>query len=261
MKRTAATLIVMLSLSASAAAQSPASKAKTARSKKAASAAGAKASAAEDDVEKLFDRYFLASGGLAFMAIKTRIMRGTVEMSVSPVPAAFEAYEKMPKKSLVVISGPGGQFIQASDGGRKWIKSPFAGVMAAGAVADDPLSGGSGAFKWRNLFSSARLKGRAVVDGHETDVLAATPRGGQPLVMYFDRQTGLLRKQEFTYPSAVKGDTMGAVHIDSYATVDGVKVPALFRYVYPEMTMTFRVTVVKHNIPIDDALFKDPNAK
>jgi hypothetical protein len=189
-------------------------------------------------------------------------MRGTVEISASPIPGSFEAYEKMPKKSLFVISGPAGQFIQASDGGRKWIKSPFAGVMAAGAVADDPLSGGSGAFKWRDLFSSARLKGRAMVDGHETVVLAATPRGGQPLVMYFDKQTGLLRKQEFAYPDAAgNGDKLGAVHIDSYATVDGVKVPALFRYVYPEMTMTFRVTVVKHNVPIDDALFKDPNGK
>ena len=265
MKRTAATILITLSLSAAAAAQTPASKAKPTRAKKA-SATVASASAADDEVERVFDRYFLASGGLAYAALRTRIMRGTVEISNSPVDASFEAYEKMPRRSLIVITGPGGQFIQASDSGRKWVKSPWGGVMSApSAGGEDVLSnggkGGSNGFKWRSHFSSVRLKGRAVVEGRETIVLAATPVGGQPSVMYFDAQTGLLRKQEYVNPGAPKGERPSTVYIDSYATVDGVKVPVLFRYVYPGMTMTFRATVVKHNVAIDDALFKDPNVK
>lgn len=262
MKRTVTTLLVILSLSAAAAAQSPAPKSRPKTAKTA--AAHAKASASDDEVERLFDRYFLASGGLAYMAIRSRVMRGTVEMSVSPLPASFEAYEKMPKRSLIVITGPGGQFIQASDRGRKWVKSPWGGVLSApNAGGDDVLSGKgrAGGFRWRSHFSSVRMKGRAVVEGRETVVIAATPVGGQPSVMYFDAQTGLLRKQEYVNPAAAKGELLGAVYIDSYATVDGVKVPAVFRYVYPEMTMTFRTTVVKHNVQIDDALFKDPNGK
>lgn len=99
------------------------------------------------------------------------------------------------------------------------------------------------------------------MDGHETIVLAATPRGREPVVMYFDAETGLLRKQEFIHPSGVKHERLGEVYIDSYATVDGVKVPALFRYVYADFTMTFRIYEIKHNVPIDDTLFRDPNGK
>jgi hypothetical protein len=263
MKRTAAATLLTLALCAAAAAQTGAPSPKPARARKAAPAAPGKSAAAEDEIERLFDRLMLAQGGMALLLVKSRVMRGNVEMSMSPAPASFESYEKMPGKSLVVIEGPGGQFIQASDGDKRWVKSPWAGVKAAGPATADPLSGGSpGAegFKWRSLFSSARLKGRAVVDGRETVVLAATPRGREPLVMYFDAETGLLRKQEFAYPGG-KEDKLGAVYIDSYATVDGVKVPALFRYVYPDFTMTFRVYEVKHNVAINDALFRDPNGK
>jgi hypothetical protein len=261
MKRTAAALLIMLSLGGAAAAQTLASKASRPRAKRVADGGAKSAPAGVDEVEQLLDRYVLALGGVALFAVRSRIMRGNVEMSMIPVPATFQSYEKMPGKSLVVIDGPGGQFIQAADGGRQWVKSPWAGVKSASPAADDPLSGGTpgvNGFKWRSLFTSARLKGRAMVEGHPTVVLAATPRGREPMVMYFDAETGLLRKQEFAYPGDEK---LGAVYIDSYATVDGVKVPALFRYVYAEFTMTFRIYEVKHNVPINDALFRDPNAR
>jgi hypothetical protein len=57
------------------------------------------------------------------------------------------------------------------------------------------------------------------------------------------------------------GERLLGVYYDSYATVDGVKVPALFRQVYTSFTLTFMVTEVKHNVTISDALFRDPNAK
>lgn len=152
MKRIAATVIILLSLGSAAAAQTVASKPKP-RAKRAADAA-ARPAALEDGVERLLDRYVLAQGGMALLLVKTRIMRGNVELSISPVPGKFEAYEKQPGKNLVVITGPGGQFIQASDGDKKWVKSPWAGVNAAGPDGADPLSGsrGDGGFKWRNLF-------------------------------------------------------------------------------------------------------------
>jgi hypothetical protein len=43
--------------------------------------------------------------------------------------------------------------------------------------------------------------------------------------------------------------------------VDGVKVPALFRQITAEYTLTFRVTEVKHNVPINDVLFESPLTK
>lgn len=265
MKRTSAAILLALALSAAAAAQTLASKTKPARLRKAAAERGAKPAAA-DEVEQLFDRFFLASGGVANLVVRTRIMRGNVELSNVGVTVGFESYEKMPKKSLIVINAPAGQFLQASDAGKKWIKSPWAGVTAApDAGGDDFLSrgGASGAkgFKWRNLFSSVRVKGRASVEGRPAVVLAATPLGSEPRLIYFDVESGMIVKMEFGRAAGGKQSDLKALHLDSYATVDGIKVPVIFRQQFDDMTMTFRVYEVKHDVKIDDALFAAPGGK
>ena len=193
-------------------------------------------------------------------------MRGRVEMSASPVPGSFESYEKAPDKEVGIINAPVGQFITGTDGMKRWTQSPWGPAKAVGVAGSDNLfreaSKGKGGFKWRNAFSASRLKGRAQVDGREMIVLAATPKGGQPMLMYFDAETYLLRKQEPDRAAGSKdADWLKAVYFDSYATVDGVKVPALFRIVTDMFTFTFRVTEVKHNVHIDDGLFRNPEGK
>jgi hypothetical protein len=263
MKRTAAAILLTLSLCAAAAAQAGVANSKPPRIRKAAADAGRKTAAAEDEVERLLDRYFLACGGLANLLVKTRVMRGTVEVSASPLSGAFETYEKMPQKSLLVFNSPIGQFLQASDGGKKWVKAPWAGVMTM--PAEDILSRrgtpGRNGFKWRSLFSSARVRGREVVGGREAIVLAATPLGREPLLIYFDAGSGLVFKEESVGKMGGKGGDLKTYYVDSYATVDGIKVPAVFRIIHEKHMVTFRVYEVKHNVPIDDSLFADPNGK
>ena len=261
MNRSLAAILITLMLCSTVSAQAGAKNSKSAGMRKTAAERNGKSAGDVDEIERLLDKCVLAQGGIALSLVKTRIIRGAVEVSFSPAPGTFEAYEKMPTKSLLVINAPSGQFIQASDGGKRWVKSPWGGVTTAGSVGGDFLSRGSGkGFKWRSLFSSAYLKGRAVVERRPAVVLAATPIGRDPVVMYFDAETGLLLKQEFLRPGAKKGQ-VGAVFIDGYATVDGMKVPAVLRYVSEDVTMTFRVYEVKHNVPIDDALFRDPSRK
>jgi hypothetical protein len=265
MKRISAAILLTLALSAAAGAQTLASKTKPARVSKPAAERGAKpAAAAADEVEQIFDRYFLAQGGIATFAVKTRIMRGNVETSNTGMTLGFEAYEKMPKKFMIVITGPGGQFIQASDAGKKWVNSPWGGVTAAPRAGGDDFlnrTGGAGSFKWRSLFSSVRVKGRGAAGGRPAVVLAATPLGGEPSLMYFDAESGMLARIEYGPAAGGKKGDLKALHIDSYATVDGIKVPAIFRHEFYDMTMTFRVYEIKHDVKIDDALFAAPKAK
>ena len=79
--------------------------------------------------------------------------------------------------------------------------------------------------------------------------------------MYFDAETWLLRKQEFTAHAPAQENELKAIYIDRYALVDGVSVPTVFRHVYAKYTLTFRIYEVKHNVPIDDALFQNPNGR
>ena len=227
--------------------------------------AGAKAQGEVDEVEQLLLRHVLAQGGLELLKLRTRVVRGRVEMSTSPVPGSFESYEKAPGMELSIINAPAGQFISATDGVRRWQQAPWGAATTTTAA----LSGGEnllkeaakagGEFKLRNAFTAARLKGRTKLDGRDVLVLAATPRGGKPFLLYFDAETYLLRKQE---PDRAAGgwgkEPVQALYIDGYKTVGGVKVPSLFRIVTTQFTLTFQVTEVKHNVNIDDRLFKSP---
>ncbi len=218
---------------------------------------------AVDEVENLLGRYVLALGGVKLFGVKTRVMRGHVEMSLSQLPGTFEAYEKEPNKSIMVVNAPAGQFLSGKSGDSRWMQTPWGQTMAVASVGDVKLleqaAAGRG-FKWRNAFTASAIKGRAMVEGRETVVLAATPRGGEPLLIYFDPETSLPRKAE-RVRVAQNDDQVRAVYFDSYATVDGVKVPALIRQVTAKYTLTFRVTEVKHNVQIDDRLFTSPEGK
>lgn len=261
LKRTTAALALLLTLVAAASAQGARPGAvRVAKAK----APGDKLKNQDDEVEHLLDRYMLAQGGLELFKLKTRVIRGRVEMSTSPFPGTFESYEKEHGKSVMVINAPSGQFLTGTSGDRRWLQTPWGQTaldVSVGRVSLLEQAAAGKGFKWRNAFSAAAIKGRATVEGRETVVLAATPRGGEPLLIYFDAETSLPRKTERVRLTAGDGDQVRAVYFDSYATVDGVKVPALFRQVTAEYTLTFRVTEVKHNVPINDVLFESPTTR
>jgi hypothetical protein len=253
LKRTTAALALLLALAAAASGQGAARGAK----------AKAEAIETEDAVERLLDRHVLAQGGIALAAVRTLVMRGRVDMSESPIPGTFEVYEKFPGKSMFVVNAPGGQVIGASDGDKHWLQTPWGARTSTGGSYDLMAQAAKGkGFKWRNAFSTSSLKGRAKIDGSEMIVLAATPLGGEPMLLYFDAETYLLRKSEPVHAVVgPDGFRLTAVYIDSYATVDGVKEPALFRQVFKEYTLTFRATEIRHNVPINDVLFESPTIK
>lgn len=223
-----------------------------------------KASAGDEEVERILLRNLMARGGIAFAKIKTRIARGRVEMSESPIPGSYELYEKIPGKKMEVLNAPMGQFIFTTDAQSRWGQSPWSAAVSLGVVEDKPggdSASDSPAFKWRKFFSSAKVKGRAVLDGREMVLLDVTPKGGRPVVIYFDAETGLMCRQDFSPPAERQEDEFKSLIIDRYDVVDGVKVPTVFRQVFTHYTLTYRIIEVKHNVPIDDALFRDPNRK
>lgn len=268
MKRTtAATLLILTAFAAAAQAQNARSAAasnRPARAKPVTVGESLKSDSQSDAVDQLLEKNEQAEGGAAKTRVRSRIMRGRVEITTSPLPGTFESYEKAPDKKLEVINAPDGQFIRGADGERRWAKSPWnlsvtlpgdeGGPQQSGAQAPRPA-------RWKRYFTAASIRGRAVVDGRETIVLAATPKGLKPVLMYFDAGTWLLRKQEFTAWKSEEENPLKAVYVDGYAEVEGVKFPSLYRQVYEKYTLTFRIYEVRHNVPIDDALFRDPNGK
>lgn len=272
LKRTLAATLLILTAFAAAHAQAErhaAAPNTPARAKSSAKFAAAdrnlKASAGDEEVERLLLRNLVAQGGIAIARVRTRIARGRVEMSESPIPGTYELYEKVPGKKMEILNAPMGQFIYTADAGSRWGRTPWSVAVSLGRGEDEKSEGDgasdSAAFKWRRYFSSAKVRGRAVLDGREMVLLDATPKGGRPVVMYFDAETWLLCKQDFSPPATRQENELKSVIIDRYDVVDGVKIPTIFRQVFTKYTLTFRIYEVKHNVLIDDALFRDPNGK
>lgn len=222
------------------------------------------ATTSSDEVEQLLARNILASGGVEFLKIKTRTTRGVIEMTGMDQKGTFETYFKDPHKSMLVANTPRGQIVQASDGSRLWLQTPWGAVSADVSGQELAARGARGkdGFKFRNSFSSASLKGKTTIDGREMVVLAGTLHGRAPMLWYFDAGTFLLRRVELARPAA-RGEMerLNAVSFDSYATVDGVRVPVLVRHIFTTFSFSLRVTEVKHNVRIDDRLFTSPEGK
>lgn len=257
-KRTTAALVILLALVPAAPGQAGrAQSSRLAKAKESGKEAG-------DAVERLLERYMMAQGGIALAGVKTLVMRGRVEMSESPLPGTFEVYEKFPGKAMFVVNAPGGQLLGGSDGSKRWLQTPWGAMKTSSGGGIDLLAEAAKGknFRWRNAFSTSSLKGRVKIDGREMIVLAATPHNGEPMLLYFDAETFLLRKTEAVRRApAGEENFLQAVYLDSYATVDGVKEPALFRHVFPGYTLTFRATEIRHNVPLNDVLFESPIIK
>ena len=50
-------------------------------------------------------------------------------------------------------------------------------------------------------------------------------------------------------------------YLEDYRVVDGVKIAHTMRQVTPMFTMVMRLTEVKHNVTLDDKMFKKPGGQ
>jgi hypothetical protein len=90
---------------------------------------------------------------------------------------------------------------------------------------------------------------------HDAFVLEA-PRSGSPRRFYFDAKTGLLlRTEEWN----ANGKLTEAAEYDDYRAIDGVKVPFVTCLI-EDVKFTIKLSEVKHNVPVDDAVFVRPTA-
>jgi hypothetical protein len=51
------------------------------------------------------------------------------------------------------------------------------------------------------------------------------------------------------------------VHLNDYREVDGVKVPLNVRFAFESFDFTIKIGDLKHNVFIDDAVFKKPGTR
>lgn len=219
-------------------------------------------SAALPTIDQILDKYVAALGGrAAYEKLTSRVSKGTVEIPDMGINGTIEVSEKAPDKALTVFSLAGMVMRDGSDASGSWRDDPTSGGVQAKTgveLADakrDSVFGSE--MKLKQIYKTLEVTGKDTVGGRAVYVVLATPAEGTPTKYFFDADTGMVAKMHST-----RNTPQGPVDIDifqeDFKEIDGVKLPFTFRQVTSAFTMVIRFTEIKHNVALDDAIFKKP---
>jgi hypothetical protein len=213
-------------------------------------------------VDQILDKYVTALGGRqAIEKITSRIATGTMEIADMNVSGSIQIYEKAPDKSAAVLEFSGiGQVREGYDGTVAWEENPQTGLREkTGAELGESRRSSifNAELKFKDIYPTLVVAGREAVNGRDAWIVEGTPTDGTPVRMYFDVENGLIVRQ-----SATRTTEQGPVVVDAYPedyrTVDGVKQPFRIRQVTAMYTAVISIAEIRHNQPIDDAVFRKP---
>jgi hypothetical protein len=212
--------------------------------------------------KKILANYVKAIGGKkAVKKIKTRISKGTIEISPMGIKGTVEAYTAAPDKSYSAGSLTGiGQLVEAYDGKNGWSMNPLQGTRDKSG--QELLQSKLAADFYRDinlvkLYSKMEVKGIEKVGDKDAYVVIATPDGIPPETFYFDTVSGLLVRSDSTAITP-EGNAEIKTFYDDYREVDGVKIPFKMRALLPQFELVTTLTEVINNQSISDTKFKKP---
>ena len=220
--------------------------------------------AGQPTVDQLIDKAIAALGGRAAMEkITSRTGIGTIEIPDANMSGTVKTFEKAPNMSAVLIDLGGMQIRQGFDGAVAWEEDPQqglrvkAGVELAEAKREATFNP---ELKMKELYPKMTVRGKEKVGAAEAWAVDAVPAEGKPVVFYFDAAPGLPLRMDATRDTP-QGSVDVQAYLEDYRVVDGVKVPHVMRQVTSMFTMTMRLTEVKHNVTLDDKMFKKPGGQ
>ena len=211
-------------------------------------------------VDAILEKYVAAIGGReAQKKITSRVSKGRVDVPGVSFGGKLETFEKAPNKSLSIMDiEPMGLIKQGFDGRTSWNFSQNG--LESATEADRAIMVDADFYreiKLKELYKRMKLVGKEKEGFRQVYVVEAVPARGYADRFYFDVDSGLLVRRDLTRPTA-KGPRRAEIYFSDWREVDGVKLP--FRMTHSMPTMKFVTTLeeVKHNVPVDDAIFRRP---
>ena len=211
---------------------------------------------ADDVIEK----YIRAVGGVAAIQnVSSRIESGTVSFGGGP-GFPIEIVSKSPFRQAMIVHLPAGDSSTVLDNQNGWLKSP------AGPVRDMPQADIEGAkldvdlqfpINLKKTFQELKVIRTEKVNEHDAILLFATNSSGPPLELSFDRDTGLLLREQ-RFGSSPLGLNPTQIDYGDYTRFDGLQIPLHVVIMKPNRTLDIHFLQVKQNVPIDDAKFARP---
>ena len=214
--------------------------------------------------DAVFDKYLAAVGGAArASALNSFVATGTsVGYGPDSAERPLEIYARAPGQRTVIVRAPDGTRTTVFDGRRGWIAAPFRPVPVlalAGADLDGVRLDAELSFPARIAQALTRWRvGRpAAIGDREMQVVQGTGAGGAIATLYFDSETGLLRRQVRFVDSPV-GRIPTQVDYEDYREVAGVRMPFRWTVTWLDGRDTITLKEIRPNVSIDAARFERP---
>jgi hypothetical protein len=210
--------------------------------------------------EQLIDKYLAAIGGAeALQKITSRVQKGTLTaFGGQHFPA--EVYSKAPDKRFSVMHLAGGESVTAFDGKQGWLSIPgrvhmmSAAENAAARIDADIYFPAH----LKTLYQKFRVDAGEKINGHDTYMVVGHSEGQPPLLLYLDKESGLLLRL-VRYAETPLGRNPTQIDYADYRDANGVKIPFRWTLARPGNRFTIQVEQVQQNITVDDAKFAVPS--
>lgn len=220
-------------------------------------------SANQPNIDAIINKYVQAVGGkTAVAAVMSRVTKGRIDIPGVSFGGRLETYAKAPNMSLTIMSAePIGNFKRGYDGRTAWALSDEQGAHLptpkelASLAAESDIHFG---IKLHELYPRISVFGKDTLGAREVYVLEATSRLGVQEKLYFDVENGLLLRRDTVRPGS-RGPVRTEIYFSDWRDVDGIKLPFKTTERMPDMTYVFTLTEVKHNVQLDDEVFRVPS--
>jgi zinc protease len=217
-----------------------------------------------EKAKALLDRAIEAKGGLEKLrGIKTIVAKQTLTNPEAPGRSTVTLnYLQYPDRFRIETNAGESAVITAYDGTEAWMKDPRAVRAAPEQVAREARA----TLRRDSLAlllaaKDGKLTPRLLPDvkdasGRVDHALEISGPDLNPIILYIDPATALIRKQVFT--ADVPGRPIVEEQFSDYRAVDGVQIPFTASRKAGPVTLERKVTDIKFNTPIDPTLFKRP---
>lgn len=203
----------------------------------------------------LMDRYVEVTGGkAAYEKHTSAIERGHIEFAALGLKGTLVTYAVDPDKyySSADLEGVGKLEMGVSNG-VAWENNPLTGPRVKSgeerlqALREARLNS---SYHWRELYPKAETTGSETVEGEDCYKVTLTPSEGKPVVMYFGKKSGLLKKTTLVATTQM-GDIPAELIAQEYRVFDGILSPAkvLQKAAGQEFTITIDTVTEDPAIP------------
>ena len=217
----------------------------------------------------ILDRYLKAIGGAEKVNAITSYTATGTSLGFRGFGGGGEVqiYAKSPdQRSMIIEYKAEGRdaTVRSYDGKTGWIKTPlnvlgeyqlFGGELD-GAKLDAQLTFPG---QLKTALTRLRTVDAAEIDGREMDVVQGNGPRTLFATLYFDKETGLLRRLVRFSPSPI-GRMVTQFDFADYRDVSGVKMPFKIDFVWLDGRDQIQLKEIKLNVPVDGHVFDKPTA-